>query len=319
MGVYLARRLVLSAVVLLALSYGTYWFFATNFFDLTGDQGSPTTLWWHWLQGVPSLRSFTELPPGFGQPRLVPALGHTALLLGVSFALVIVFGLALGVVAAATAGSALDLLLRVAFYAAWAVPAFLLALMLQSVFQWVDHTFGVQVFPLTGWAGHCPSGVSGFGFDNEACGAGSGLDYAASVAQHIVLPAVALAGSFIGLHARYLRSSLLVSLGMPYTTTARAKGLPERAVLLRHALRNSLVTFASALLLDFGAIFGAALAVDFVFRLGGVGSLFLQLISDARIDPNQVTSLLTATAVLVLLVSLLNDVVVSFFDPRVMR
>ena len=80
-------------------------------------------------------------------------------------------------------------------------------------------------------------------------------------------PTLALSVAFIGVHSRYLRSSLLVTLGAPYITTARGKGLPERTVILRHALRNSIATFDGAFLLDFGAIFGAAMAVDYVFHL----------------------------------------------------
>lgn len=134
------------------------------------------------------------------------------------------------------------------------------------------------------------------------------------------MPAIALAVSFIGLHARYLRSSLLVALHAPYTTTARAKGLPERAVIFRHALRNSLATFVSALLLDFGAIFGAAMAVDYVFRLDGVGMLFLYEISAfSEVLPvhfYSLTLLLTLTAGLVLLASFTAEAAVTWLDPR---
>jgi peptide/nickel transport system permease protein len=119
------------------------------------------------------------------------------------------------------------------------------------------------------------------------------------------------------MHARYVRSSLLVALGTPYVTTARAKGLPERTVILRHALRTSVVTFASALLLDFGSIFGAAMAVDWVFGLGGIGSLFVQTIAGETLDPAAVQLILIITAGLVLLTSLLADLTVACLDPRV--
>jgi peptide/nickel transport system permease protein len=135
----------------------------------------------------------------------------------------------------------------------------------------------------------------------------------------VTVPAVALATSFVGLHARYLRSALLNSLGAPYIMTARAKGLPERSVVLRHALRNSLTSFVSALFLDFGSVFGAALTVDWVFKLGGLGTLFLNEIANPAIDPNEVTSLLFVTALLVLVSSVLNDLVVGWLDPRVTR
>jgi peptide/nickel transport system permease protein len=138
-----------------------------------------------------------------------------------------------------------------------------------------------------------------------------------SLVRHLTLPALALALGFVGVHARYLRSSLLVALQAPYTTTARAKGLPESSVLLRHALRNSLATFTSALLLDFGAIFGAALAVDYVFALNGLGMLFLADIQTANINPYAVQLLLTLTAGLVIAASVLAELAVAWFDPRV--
>lgn len=307
---FLVRRVVLGALVLLALSYGTYWFFGQHFYGAA--YGRPLTpLWWHWLRGIPSGRSLHVRAFGFDQPQLIPALGHTLTLLGATFLLVIGFSVALGVVAAVRTGSAVDGLLRLIFYAVWSLPAFLLALMLQTFVAWLGHPL-----PLVGWAGFCPSPIVG-GFNNGPCPTGVGIHYATNVLRHVALPAIALAASFIGLHGRYLRSSLIVALDQPYATTARAKGLPERAVVLRHALRNSLVAFSSALLLDFGAMFGAALAVDWVFKIGGIGSLFLDLIANQSIDPNAVTSVLFVTALLVLLASLANDLVVPLLDPRV--
>jgi peptide/nickel transport system permease protein len=145
------------------------------------------------------------------------------------------------------------------------------------------------------------------------------------VLRFLVLPSLALAVAFVGLHSRYLRSSLVVSLGSQYATTARAKGLSERRVVLRHALRNSLGVFLSVLLLDFGAIVGAALAVDYVFKLNGLGLLFLNEIGALGsqsgdgpkfLDPYAVQGLLTVLAVIVAVASLLAELVVLWLDPR---
>lgn len=301
--------------MLLVVSFGTFWFFASNFYG-PAYQHPVAPLWWKWLTGLPSGRSFAHVYTGVSVPQVGPAFAHTAVLLAVTLALVVVFGVLVGTLAAARAGSPLDRTLRVFSYAAWAVPAFLLALILQTVFSWLGTRFDIHPFPLFGWAGYCPPSTPG-GFFNGRCDAGSGLTYVGNVLRHAALPSLALAASFVGLHSRYLRSSLLVSLRAPYTTTARAKGLPEHRVVLRHALRNSLVTFVSALLLDFASLFGAALAVDWVFKLGGIGTLFLTEIADPNIDPSQVTSLLFLTALLVLGASLVSDVVVGFLDPRV--
>jgi len=93
--------------------------------------------------------------------------------------------------------------------------------------------------------------------------------------RHMALPVVALAIGLIGIYARYVRTAMIVSLGEQYTLVARAKGLPERRVVLRHALRNSLVPFMSLLSLEIGAVVSASLAADAVFGLGGPAEAFL--------------------------------------------
>jgi peptide/nickel transport system permease protein len=130
-----------------------------------------------------------------------------------------------------------------------------------------------------------------------------------------------LALGFIGLQARYLRSALLDALDAPYVTVARAKGLPERTVMLRHAVRNALATFIPALVSDFGLIFGAALAIDFIFQLGGVGSLFInELKLNAEgfvpVDTYELVFALLLGGGLMLLVSILGEAALWVLDPR---
>ena len=313
---FLLRRLLLALFVLLAVSFLTFWFFTKNFYVVgtTMLQESPTRAWWEWLIGIPH----GSLGRGIiGQPLwhdTLQALGHTALLLAGAFVLVVVFALVVGTLSAVREGTAVDVVLRALSYLAWGVPAFLLGLVLQNVLQSLWGAIHAQPLPLAGWPGTCYIGLTG-GFNNGDCSV-SGLAYVGQLAQHLVVPSVALAASFIGLHARYLRSSLLVALNAPYTTVARAKGLPERRV-VRHALRNSLVTFVSALLLDFGSIFGAAMAIDYIFGLHGIGGQFIATIANPNIDPHQVQLILVLTAALVLLSSLLAELAVGWLDPRV--
>lgn len=331
-----ARRLLLSVGVLLAVSLGTFVFVATKFTPtcysrystgaiptLASTPGQATVLWWDWLQGVPSGRSFGQVCGGDIGAPLWPAVGHTAALLAATALLIVVFAAVLAVLGAVRRGSALDVLLRMFSYAAWAVPAFVLALGLQSVFNWAGHRYGFHAFGTIGWPGSCLS-VGSIVLPNPLCGSKStGLAHVADVVRHLVLPSVALAAAFIGIHSRYLRSSLLVALAAPYTTTARAKGLPERLVVLRHALRNSLATFTSALLLDVGAIFGAAMAVDWVFQLNGLGTLFIAEIAGSgggdapvSLNPYAIEALLTIAALFVVASSFVAEVAVASFDPR---
>jgi peptide/nickel transport system permease protein len=131
----------------------------------------------------------------------------------------------------------------------------------------------------------------------------------------MALPIVTVALGFVGAYSRYVRSSMLVSLRAPYTVVARAKGLRERRVLVRHALRTALIPFVSVLVLDFGNLFAGALVADLIFRQQGLGIFFLSAISFA--DPNQLPAILTVLAVVVVGFSLVGDVVYGWLDPRI--
>lgn len=330
---FLARRVVLAALVLLAVSFGTFVFFAGNFRSLCGPEkhGIRATLplYWRWLQGVPSGRSFRVSICGWPPlwANLLPSLERTLALLGVTFVVVLVVSLVVGSVAAYASGTWLDLGLRAFSYVAWATPAFLVALALQWLFTWLARSHGIHWLPLRGWPGWCPDPRNENPFDNDAAGqwwsldtvcppAPGGVRYYLDCLRYLALPATALALSFVGMHSRHLRSSLLVTLQAPFATTARAKGLTERRVLLRHALRASLATFTSAILLDFGAIFGAALAVDWVFGLNGMGLLFAHEISAPVVDAFGVQLLLLVSAAMVIVSSLLAEVALLWLDPR---
>jgi peptide/nickel transport system permease protein len=332
---YILRRVALTIGVLAVVSYATFVFVATQFsatcfseFTPTGsfppladNVGHASRLYVHWVKGIPTGKSFGNVCGAPVTQNLTQALGHTGALLAMTFVLVVVFSLLFGVVAAARAGTWVDLVFRAFSYTAWAVPPFLLALMLVSVLRWAGSYHGFHFFPTSGWPGACIFGF--FGCSNPA--APHGWDYAGQVLKFLVVPSLALAVAFVGVHSRFLRSSLVISLGAPYTTTARSKGLPERTVVLRHALRNSLGVFTSVLLLDFGAVVGAALAVDLVFKMNGLGLLFLSEIGALGnqsgdgpkfLDPYAVQGLLFTFAVLVAIASLLAELAVLWLDPR---
>ena len=337
MAAFLARRLLLSLGVLAAVSFGTFTLIATKFTStcsssftpqtkfppLAGNAHQAASLWWDWLKNVPTGRSFRPActTGGFLSP-FWEAVGHTAVLLALTMLLVVVFSLLLGTLAAVRARTVVDGAFRGFSYIAWAIPSFLLALLLRSVIEWATDHHGFHVFATSGWPGGCAAAQFG---NPAACPPPlHGFHYVAAVLQHVTVPAVALALAFIGLHSRYLRSALLVSLHAPFTTTAYAKGLSERRVVLRHALRNSLATFVSALLLDMGAIFGAAMAVDWVFGLGGLGSLLLAQLNGiggggdgpAYLDAYSIENLLAFAALFVLASSFLAELAVGWLDPR---
>ncbi|MHB8470365.1 MAG: ABC transporter permease [Gaiellaceae bacterium] len=317
------RRIVLAFLVLAAFSFCTFYFFASTLPPLKGRP--PLHEYWRWLTGLADGRSFHSLTfvtptgPLSVWTTVLPALGHTAALLAAAVLIVVACSLALAYVAARWRRSPVDLVLRGLSYLGWAIPAYLMALLVQLAVSSAGGIRGAGGLPLAGWPGFCPASIGlNAGVISPCPPAGSGLGYVVNVLEHITLPALALAAGFLGLHGRYLRSGLLDALDSNYVVTARAKGLSERRVILRHALRNSLTTFVSALLADVGVIFGAALAVDWVFQLNGLGALFLRQFPQGPgpIDTYTVEVILLITGTFVLLSSLASDLVLAWLDPR---
>ena len=317
MGAFLARRLLLAIAALLAFSFVSFLLFASQFYPLRGHPILPA--YWRWLRGVPSGRNLVHGLSGPIWPALGPSLGHTLVLLALTFVLVVVFAVLLATAAAVRRGSALDVGLRTVSYLAWGVPAFLLGLIVQTAANGLGGPHGFGPFPIAGWPGSCPAGLGiDAGTITPCPAAGTGLRYVANIARYVTLPALTLSVGFVAVHSRYLRSSLAAALDAPYAMTARAKGLPEATVVFRHALRNSLITFVSAVLSDFGAIFSAALAVDWVFQLNGVGSLFFREINPNApvLDAYAAETLLLVSGLLLLATSLLSELAVIWLDPR---
>jgi len=133
-------------------------------------------------------------------------------------------------------------------------------------------------------------------------------------ADPVTSPVTALATGFVGAYSRYVRSAMLVSLSTPWAIAARAKGISDRRLTFNHALRNSLVPFVNVLALDFGAIFGASLAVDFVFAQHGLASFLVQGLFNS--DPYEVEPVVVIAAGIVLLSRALADVTTARLDPR---
>jgi peptide/nickel transport system permease protein len=133
--------------------------------------------------------------------------------------------------------------------------------------------------------------------------------------KHMILPAFTLASYGIAYTARYTRSSMLEELMQEYVTTARAKGLRERAVLYRHALRNALIPVVTQAALGFGFMLGGAVVVEVVFTVNGVGRLIVDGILYRDYPVVQAAVLLLALNFV--MVNLIADIAYGFIDPRV--
>jgi peptide/nickel transport system permease protein len=140
---------------------------------------------------------------------------------------------------------------------------------------------------------------------------GYDLDYV----RHLVLPVLVLTVQIIASWSRYMRASMLDAMGSEYIRTARAKGLPERRVVLRHALRNSLVPLISVMAIDIGALFGGLVITEYIFGIDGMGKLFIDRFTQG--DATLLSAWVAVTAIFVIGFNLLADVLYGVLDPRV--
>jgi peptide/nickel transport system permease protein len=132
----------------------------------------------------------------------------------------------------------------------------------------------------------------------------------------LIIPWITLSILYIGLYARVLRANIIETEGEDYVRTARAKGLTERRVLLRHTLRGSMITYVSLFGLDFGALVAAgALLTEVVFAIHGVGFLFFQ--SLGSLDLPTIMAIVVYGAFFIVLVNVIVDIAYAWLDPRV--
>jgi peptide/nickel transport system permease protein len=133
--------------------------------------------------------------------------------------------------------------------------------------------------------------------------------------QHLLMPAVTLGSALAAIVTRISRSSVLEVMRQDYVTTARAKGLSEKAVIWRHILRNALITIVTILGLQLGALLSGSVITETVFSYPGIGDLLIQSISARDYKLTQVLILMFAVTYFV--VNLLVDLLYSWIDPRI--
>jgi len=133
--------------------------------------------------------------------------------------------------------------------------------------------------------------------------------------QHLVLPAVTLGFALAAIIARMTRASMIEVLDQDYIRTARAKGLPERVVILKHALRNALIPIVTIVGLQFGALLGGAIITEIVFAWPGIGRLLILAIQ--RRDYPVVQGCVLVIAFSYILINFLTDVIYAYLDPRI--
>jgi peptide/nickel transport system permease protein len=224
------------------------------------------------------------------------AAGPTIVLVGLSTLFSAIIGILLGISSGWRRGGKLDVASMGVSLVLYSMPEFWLGMLLILLFS-----------TTLGW--FPASGRTSVGSDL------TGVQYLADVANHLFLPLLTLTLAFIGEFYLVMRSSLLDVLGEDYITTARAKGVREKFVLRRHAVRNALLPTITLIALSFGFVLGGAITVEFVFGYQGLGLLTYNALS-ARDYPLLQGVFLFASAA-VILMNLLADLVYVYFDPRV--
>ena len=201
------------------------------------------------------------------------------------------FAVALGLYSALKAGKFADRFLTVLALIGISMPVFWVGALLSYYLG-----FKAGIFPNGGYVNFT---------DNP-------LDWA----YHLILPWFALALLFIGVYSRVLRSNVIDTMSEDYVRTARAKGLSERQILLRHVLRNSMIPITTLWGLDFGQVLGGgALLTETVFDLQGVGQFLADSVGQLDVPP--VLAGVLFGAFFIVLLNTLVDIIYAFLDPRI--
>jgi peptide/nickel transport system permease protein len=312
MARFIARRLVAMAAVLFVISVITFMIFnvipnGDPAYRLAGRNATPVQLdtirrQWGFDKPVPvqyvktmekvftgDLISYTnqvnvmdEIVQGF--PRtLTLAVGAAVMWM--------FFAIALGLFTAVRAGQFADRFLTVIALIGISMPVFWVGALMNYYlgFQW-------GIFPNGGYVPIAESPTQWL--------------------YHMIMPWTALSLLFIGIYSRVLRSNLLDTMSEDYVRTARAKGISERQILLRHVLRNSMIPIVTLWGLDFGAIVGgAAILTEVVFDLEGVGQYAAESIGQLDIPP--VLAITMFGAFFVVFMNTIVDIVYAALDPRI--
>jgi len=231
-------------------------------------------------------------------------LPNTLLLSGLALAVSFLVGIAIGVVQAVRPYSAADSVLSVIALFFYSMPSFWLALMLILVFSYLARN--VWDWPI--W--FPASGTRSSDFDLMSPGA-----QVVDRIRHLILPVTALSLVLAAGVARYTRGSLLEVVGQDYVRTARAKGLPERTVILKHALRNALIPVVTLLGLYLPVLFSGTVFIETVFGWPGMGKTIVDAIGTRDYPLIMAASLIFAGMVVV--GNLIADLLYAVVDPRI--
>jgi peptide/nickel transport system permease protein len=315
---YVLRRLLYSIPVLLASTFLIFTFVSVSGDPLAQlrmqpgvDQGTIQNIverkhldepvpvrYGYWLRDAVTNKFGTTL---LGDrpiwPELKRVMGNTLQLLIAAQILALLVAIAVGVYSAIRQYSAFDYGATTFSFLGLSTPEFWLALMLQVLVVNIFLATDVRVFYVAGLNSVDPSHVV--------------LDRI----QHLALPVFVIAVGNIAAYSRFMRASMLEVINADYVRTARAKGLKERGVIMRHAFRNALVPLVTLAALNFGGLIGGAVIAETIFQLDGMGAYYITALGEA--DPYPIMAWLCITATMIVVANLIADLVFAWLDPRV--
>jgi peptide/nickel transport system permease protein len=227
---------------------------------------------------------------------IVGRLGPTLLLVLTSLVFATVIGTFLGVMASRNPTGLFSNVITVLALVGYAAPVFWTGILLVILFAWA-----FPIFPI--------ANMSDITLD-----AGF-FAHAVDVAHHLVLPAFTLGVIYLAQYSRLARASMLEVLGADYIRTARAKGLSERVVVGKHALRNAVLPIITIAGLQFGSLVSGAVLVETVFSWPGLGTLALDAILGR--DYPTILGILFFSAMMVIAANILTDLCYRLVDPRI--
>jgi peptide/nickel transport system permease protein len=233
-------------------------------------------------------------------PDIRRVLPHTIQLYLSAEIIALIFALGIGIYSSVRQYSIFDYTATTFSFIGFAMPVFWLALILQILFTNIYLKYDIRIF-YTG--------------SLNSANPGHGLHFVLDRFQHLGIPIVTLAVLNIAQYSRFLRASMLEVISSDYVRTARAKGLTERRVVLRHAFRNALIPLSTVVALNFGAVFGGAVVTESIFALDGMGTYFIHALGLG--DPYPIMAWLLVTAIMVLVFNLVADILLGYLDPRI--
>lgn len=235
--------------------------------------------------------------------EIMDRLPNTIYLMGISWMITLLIAIPVGVLCAVKQYSKFDHIVTAFTFVGQSIPPFWLGLILLLIFYMrVDNPFGNG--PLL------PAGGV------ETIGANyTGWRMVQDRAVHLILPVTMLTLTWVAWYSRFLRSSMLETIHLDYIRTARAKGLREQTVILRHAFRNAAIPLVTLMALDLPSLFAGALFAEVIFSWPGMGRLFYQ--AAERRDYGLLMAIIMITSALIILSNLIADIAYRLLDPRI--